>query len=225
MVLPGGTVVSWPRGRRAPARCRAGERRLNIHLDPQRHRRRRMRTSRTSASRATSSRSRSRGSSTRSRRATSRAPSSRGQRVAALHEELIAALQDSWSKYQTTEGIRTSPRAPPHDLHPGLQLGAACASPSSPTSTRTSHALEAVLAAIDARAAGRALVPRRPRRLRRAAERVLRARRGACKRLPRAGITISRCAARSTCAEFSGDAGAAAAWTRDVLDATTRSRC
>jgi len=32
-------------------------------------------------------------------------------------EELIAALQDSWSKYQTTEGIRNLPEAPPHDLH------------------------------------------------------------------------------------------------------------
>src|ERR671937_2554969 len=29
-------------------------------------------------------------------------------------EELIAALQDSWSKYQTTEGIRNLPEAPPH---------------------------------------------------------------------------------------------------------------
>jgi hypothetical protein len=27
-------------------------------------------------------------------------------------EELIAALQDSWSKYQTTEGIRNLPEAP-----------------------------------------------------------------------------------------------------------------
>ena len=31
-------------------------------------------------------------------------------------EELIAALQDSWSKWQTTEGIRNLPEAPPHDL-------------------------------------------------------------------------------------------------------------
>jgi len=29
-------------------------------------------------------------------------------------EELIAALQDSWSKYQTTEGIRNLPEAPEH---------------------------------------------------------------------------------------------------------------
>ena len=29
-------------------------------------------------------------------------------------EELIAALQDSWSKYQTTEGIRNLPEAPDH---------------------------------------------------------------------------------------------------------------
>ena len=27
-------------------------------------------------------------------------------------EELIAALQDSWSKYQTTEGIRNLPETP-----------------------------------------------------------------------------------------------------------------
>jgi hypothetical protein len=32
-------------------------------------------------------------------------------------EELITALQDSWSKYQTTEGIRNLPETPPHDLH------------------------------------------------------------------------------------------------------------
>jgi Protein of unknown function (DUF3467) len=32
-------------------------------------------------------------------------------------EELIAAMQDSWSKWQTTEGIRNLPEAPPHDLH------------------------------------------------------------------------------------------------------------
>jgi len=31
-------------------------------------------------------------------------------------EELIAAMQDSWSKWQTTEGIRNLPEAPPHDL-------------------------------------------------------------------------------------------------------------
>jgi hypothetical protein len=31
-------------------------------------------------------------------------------------EELIAALQDSWSKWQTTEGIRNLPEAPPPDL-------------------------------------------------------------------------------------------------------------
>ena len=31
--------------------------------------------------------------------------------------ELIAAMQDSWSKWQTTEGIRNLPEAPPHDLH------------------------------------------------------------------------------------------------------------
>ena len=31
-------------------------------------------------------------------------------------EELIAALQDSWSKWQTTEGIRNLPEVPPHDL-------------------------------------------------------------------------------------------------------------
>ena len=31
-------------------------------------------------------------------------------------EELIAALQDSWSKWQTTEGIRNLPEAPPHQL-------------------------------------------------------------------------------------------------------------
>jgi hypothetical protein len=29
-------------------------------------------------------------------------------------EELIAALQDSWSKFQTTEGIRSLPEAPDH---------------------------------------------------------------------------------------------------------------
>ncbi len=29
-------------------------------------------------------------------------------------EELIAALQDSWSKYQTTEGIRNLPETPGH---------------------------------------------------------------------------------------------------------------
>ena len=29
-------------------------------------------------------------------------------------EELIAALQDSWSKWQTTEGIRNLPEAPGH---------------------------------------------------------------------------------------------------------------
>ena len=29
-------------------------------------------------------------------------------------EELIAALQDSWSKYQTQEGIRNLPEAPGH---------------------------------------------------------------------------------------------------------------
>ena len=29
-------------------------------------------------------------------------------------EELIAALQDSWSKYQTTEGIRNLPETPDH---------------------------------------------------------------------------------------------------------------
>ena len=29
-------------------------------------------------------------------------------------EELIAALQDTWSKYQTTEGIRNLPEAPDH---------------------------------------------------------------------------------------------------------------
>jgi Protein of unknown function (DUF3467) len=29
-------------------------------------------------------------------------------------EELIAALQDSWSKYQTREGIRSLPEAPGH---------------------------------------------------------------------------------------------------------------
>ena len=29
-------------------------------------------------------------------------------------EELIAALQDSWSKYQTTEGIRNLPETPEH---------------------------------------------------------------------------------------------------------------
>ena len=29
-------------------------------------------------------------------------------------EELIAALQDSWSKFQTTEGIRNLPEAPDH---------------------------------------------------------------------------------------------------------------
>ena len=30
-------------------------------------------------------------------------------------EELIAALQDSWSKYQTTEGIRNLPETPGRD--------------------------------------------------------------------------------------------------------------
>jgi Protein of unknown function (DUF3467) len=29
-------------------------------------------------------------------------------------EELMAALQDSWSKYQTTEGIRNLPETPDH---------------------------------------------------------------------------------------------------------------
>jgi len=29
-------------------------------------------------------------------------------------EELMAALQDSWSKYKTTEGIRNLPEAPGH---------------------------------------------------------------------------------------------------------------
>ena len=29
-------------------------------------------------------------------------------------EELISALQDSWTKYQTTEGIRNLPEAPGH---------------------------------------------------------------------------------------------------------------
>ena len=29
-------------------------------------------------------------------------------------EELIAALQDSWSKFQTTEGIRNLPETPDH---------------------------------------------------------------------------------------------------------------
>ena len=29
-------------------------------------------------------------------------------------EELISALQDSWSKYQTTEGIRNLPETPDH---------------------------------------------------------------------------------------------------------------
>ena len=29
-------------------------------------------------------------------------------------EELIAALQDSWSKFQTTEGIRNLPETPGH---------------------------------------------------------------------------------------------------------------
>jgi hypothetical protein len=29
-------------------------------------------------------------------------------------EELMAALQDSWSKWQTTEGIRNLPEAPEH---------------------------------------------------------------------------------------------------------------
>jgi hypothetical protein len=29
-------------------------------------------------------------------------------------EELIAALQDTWSKFQTTEGIRNLPEAPDH---------------------------------------------------------------------------------------------------------------
>ena len=29
-------------------------------------------------------------------------------------EELIGALQDSWSKYKTTEGIRNLPEAPEH---------------------------------------------------------------------------------------------------------------
>ena len=80
------------------------------------------------------------------------------------------------------------------------------------------HALEAVLAAIDAEPAGRALVPRRPRRLRAAAERVLRARRGASGRLPRREPRPRRASERSTSIEFSGDAGAAAAWTRGVLD-------
>src|SRR4051795_8105151 len=32
-------------------------------------------------------------------------------------EELISAMQDSWSKSQPTEGIRNLPEAPPHDLH------------------------------------------------------------------------------------------------------------
>lgn len=32
-------------------------------------------------------------------------------------EELLAAMQDSWSKYRTAEGIRNLPEAPPHDLH------------------------------------------------------------------------------------------------------------
>jgi hypothetical protein len=31
-------------------------------------------------------------------------------------EELIAALQDSWSQWQPTEGIRNLPEAPPPDL-------------------------------------------------------------------------------------------------------------
>src|SRR5207302_1890818 len=31
-------------------------------------------------------------------------------------EELSAALQDSWSKWQTTKGIRNLAEAPPHDL-------------------------------------------------------------------------------------------------------------
>src|SRR2546426_7920241 len=30
-------------------------------------------------------------------------------------EELIAALQDSWSKFQTTEGVRNLPETPDHD--------------------------------------------------------------------------------------------------------------
>jgi hypothetical protein len=33
-------------------------------------------------------------------------------------EELIAALQDSWSKYVTREGIRNLPEAPGHPGHP-----------------------------------------------------------------------------------------------------------
>src|ERR1700745_713496 len=32
--------------------------------------------------------------------------------------ELIAALQDSWSKYATREGIRTLPEAPGHSVEP-----------------------------------------------------------------------------------------------------------
>lgn len=34
-------------------------------------------------------------------------------------EELIAALQDSWSKYQTREGIRNLPEAQDHPEAPG----------------------------------------------------------------------------------------------------------
>ena len=80
------------------------------------------------------------------------------------------------------------------------------------------HALEAVLAALDADPPGRAVVPRRPRRLRAEAERVLRARRARVRRVclcrePRP----RRARERSTSPSSAATPASRPRWTRDVL--------
>ena len=82
-------------------------------------------------------------------------------------------------------------------------------------------ALEAVAEAIERGGARRGLVSRRPRRLRAAAERVLRVGAGARRSLPRRATTTSACSARST-STTSPRRGRRGRWTRTVLDADAR---
>ena len=66
------------------------------------------------------------------------------------------------------------------------------------------------------------MVPGRCRRLRAEAERVRRAPRKSEPRSASPAITIWSCSGKISLATFGGEAGAAAAWTREVLDAPSR---
>ena len=137
--------------------------------------------------------------------------------------ELIDAMEDNYSKWQTREGIKNLPEfgGPDEPRRVGSRGYAAAranaASRSSRTSTRNRHAFEAVLDAVAASRRRGAVVPRRPRRLRRRARRLRRAGAPARGRLPRRQPRPRGDAASCRSSEFSRGAELAARWTQEVI--------